>query len=101
MSIKINDLVNTQAQKPGEGQAAGAKRGENASATGGSAPAKSDTVSFTNGAQLMKELDEMIAAAPAVDTRRVEEIRTAIAEGRYEIDPVRIAEKLMQLEERL
>lgn len=102
MSIKINDLVNTQAQKTGESRASATQRGDAGAAAGGtSASAGSDKVTFTDGAQLMKELDQLIAAAPDVDTKRVEEIRTAISEGRYEIDPVRIAEKLMQLEERL
>jgi len=33
-----------------------------------------------------------------VDTARVDDIRRAIAEGRYHVDPVRLAQKFLELE---
>lgn len=47
---------------------------------------------------LVAGLERRIAETPAVDRERVEALRTAIAEGRYEVRPDRIAERLLAME---
>jgi negative regulator of flagellin synthesis FlgM len=46
----------------------------------------------------MQKLDAAIAAAPAVDMERVNRLQQAIENGTYEIDPARVAEKMLAFE---
>lgn len=101
--MKINDLLNAQTPKAGEGRPLNETQGTGNRAGRSEAPeaAAGDKVSITHTAQQLNELHEALAKAPVVDGQRVAQVRAAIEEGRYEIDPVRIAEKLMRFEEQL
>jgi negative regulator of flagellin synthesis FlgM len=48
-----------------------------------------------------RRLLDAIASQPAVDNRRVKDLRRAIANGSFEIDPDRVAEKLFAFERSL
>ncbi len=63
--------------------------------------ASDNNVALTSTAALLREVENAISELPEVNTERVEAIRKAIAEGSYQIDPSRIADKLMQLENAL
>jgi negative regulator of flagellin synthesis FlgM len=76
-------------------------RHQEAEARGASAPAAGDSVSLTETSARLHDLERMAAAAPEADTKRVEEIRQAIADGRYKIDAARVADKLLSLEDAL
>jgi negative regulator of flagellin synthesis FlgM len=41
---------------------------------------------------------ELVAGGPPVDSARVAAIRAAIAEGRYPVDPEKIAERMLALD---
>ena len=43
----------------------------------------------------MQEIEASVAAGPVVDTRRVAEIKQAIADGRFTVNPERIADGLL------
>ena len=58
----------------------------------------SDTVSLSDNAVQLGKLEETLVSTPVVDTQRVEEIRQAIADGSYQADPKKVADKLMQFE---
>ena len=60
-----------------------------------------DQLSLTTSAQLLKELSEAVAASPEVDQSRIDAIRAAIADGSYDIDAGRIADKLLNLDDQL
>lgn len=60
-----------------------------------------DTVSLTDTAALLQRMETTIANASVVDTQRVEDIRKAIANGSFEINTTRVAEKMLSLEARL
>ncbi|MDM3871027.1 flagellar biosynthesis anti-sigma factor FlgM [Porticoccus sp. W117] len=62
------------------------------------APAAGDTVTVTDQAARLQELEQSLANTPVVDSARVAELREAIASGSYQPDPQRIADKLSQLE---
>lgn len=54
-----------------------------------------------NGARVGKPASpaaEMAAAGPPVDAGKVAAIRAAIAEGRYPVDPARIADRMLALD---
>ncbi|HWU84959.1 MAG TPA: flagellar biosynthesis anti-sigma factor FlgM, partial [Rhodocyclaceae bacterium] len=58
------------------------------------APSGAQTTEATlSGAQ---SVDSVLASTPAVDSERVAEIKRAIAEGRFQVNPERIADGLLQ-----
>jgi negative regulator of flagellin synthesis FlgM len=60
-----------------------------------------DTVQLTEAAGRLRELDALLAQTPEVDSARVDDLRRAIAEGRYTVDSVHVADKLIALEQSL
>lgn len=63
--------------------------------------ANADQVSLTPAAQQLRGLEQRIAEQPVVDTQKVNSIKEALASGSLEIDPNRIAGKMMSLEKAL
>lgn len=55
----------------------------------------SDQVVLSQEAQTLGRLQAKINTAPDIDLEKVAEIRRAIAEGRFEINPERIAENML------
>ena len=55
----------------------------------------SATVNITPVASQLNAIENQLKTAPAVDTERVAEIRQAIKEGRFSINPEAIADKLV------
>lgn len=71
------------------------------SATAGSPerPARTDdAVSFTETATRLRALEDSLASTPVVDAQRVQGIRQELADGNYEVDHQRVAEKMIHLE---
>ncbi|MEM8983247.1 MAG: flagellar biosynthesis anti-sigma factor FlgM [Pseudomonadota bacterium] len=56
-------------------------------------------VDITSNAALLGRLDQALANVPDVDAQRVESVKTAIAEGSYQIDADQIAEALIKLDD--
>ena len=63
---------------------------------GGERPAGGDTVALTDSARLLERVEAKLADAASVDVRKVEAIKTEIADGSYQVDDRVIAEKLLQ-----
>ena len=105
MSIKINELNNSQVQRNGDGNRlqdpASRNQGPASKDDPSRAPAAGDRVTLTQTAQQMQEMEAAVRRAPEVDSDRVQAIKTAIANGEYTIDANRIAEKLMRIEDDL
>lgn len=103
MPIDINNLnPNNPADRRIKGGAGSAPEGSDPSA--GSAPAgktTEDRVQLSAEAQTLKRLQDTVADLPAFDEAKVESIREAIAEGRYHVDPERLAARFMELESQL
>jgi len=74
---------------------------QSANAPSGKGAAATDTVSLTSSAQLLQKLEEILAAAPASDTKRIAALKEAIDSGAYEIDAATIADRLIRLEQDL
>ena len=92
--IKGFDSRQTSGARTGE---TGAVRADTRTGAGRQARAvdRDDTVELSGVADLIATAARKLAAQPAVDPARVEEIRTAIASGSYTVDPERIARKLI------
>lgn len=103
MPIDINNLnpnnIADRRVKGGSG-AASEKTGPASESTPGS-KSNDDQVRLSDEAQTLKRLENSVADLPAFDNERVESIREAIAEGRYHVDPDRLAERFMALESEL
>jgi negative regulator of flagellin synthesis FlgM len=65
------------------------------------APASGSPVSITDQAKQLASLEQVLQNLPAVNEGRVAEIRSAIQDGRYQVDPQRIADKLLRFEQEL
>ncbi len=64
-------------------------------------PSTMDTVSLTDTAARLRELENSLAKMPVVDSQRVESLQQAISNGSYEMDSGRTAEKMLGLEQAL
>jgi negative regulator of flagellin synthesis FlgM len=89
-SAKVHSLTDDkQLKQPVEQQPARPETGQSSTA---------DTVSLSDNAMQLGKLDSSVAATPVVDTQRVEQVKQAISDGTYEVDPEKVADKLMQFE---
>lgn len=74
--------------------------GTSASQSAGSSKA-AGPVRITDQARQLAALERAVQDAPVVNDVRVAAVRTAIEEGRYEVVPERIADKLLRMEREL
>ncbi len=65
------------------------------------APQKGDSVVITAQAQQLQGAQTKMASLPEVDQKKVAEIKQAIAEGRYKIDPEKLAANIASFEAEL
>lgn len=102
MSIDINGISSPRVTGPADDSPL-RKQSEQAPAQADSSPQSTarDTVSLSDDAVQLGKLDNSAISAPVIDTQRVEQVKAAIANGSYEVDPTRIADKMMQFESML
>ena len=62
-------------------------------------PQVAENVVISQGAKSLHRLQSAIQQAPDVNVSRVAELKKAIAEGRFEINPDRIAENMLKQDE--
>ena len=98
MAMEINGLppskVSSSADDPQVKQTREQPSAEQESARSSTA----DTISLSDNAVQLGKLGSNVVNTPVVDTQRVEQVKQAIQDGTYEVDPARVAEKLMQFE---
>jgi len=101
MPIEITGQTTAQAGTTQEGVPVRAARpgtSTDAQTGSGAESGGQDSLSLTGTAALMQKLDAAIAVTPVVDMARVNRIQQALVNGTYEIDPARVAEKMLSLE---
>lgn len=104
MSIEINNLPSTQLPIDTSTQSTGTATNDNGAAqqaqnpVGGTAK---DQVSLTPEAQQLRDLEAKVASMPEVDSNRVNQIKQQLANGSFDVNPERIASKMMNLERAL
>lgn len=94
MAININDATNTHKVMPVRGKNVDPSRSKELSSQGNS----TDKVTFTEAASSLSQMLESIPDQSPIDTKRVEQIKRAIADGNFKIDSIKIAQRLMRLE---
>jgi len=102
MSIEINgpqgrapaEIADSRkpAATPSRDSTSSAASGSTSSTTG------SDKLSLTSEATQLRALEDEINALPAIDTQRVQEVQRSLATGSFQIDPARVADKMLQFE---
>lgn len=98
MTIKITGNQNRPVQPGTEKSMPRARDG----ATGSTESAKqSSPVRITDQARRLATLEQAVQSTPVVNEARVMQISSAIEEGRYEIVPERIVEKMMRMDQEL
>ena len=93
--MKIDGSVrSTQSSSVAESQTRGSKSGETAGASGagGAAP----RVELSSLGSQLAGIEASLVDVPVVDVQRIEEIKLAIAEGRFKVNPDVIADKLLE-----
>ena len=93
--MKIDGSIRSiQSGSVAESQTRGAKSGSTSGATGaaGSGP----RVELSNLGSQLAGIEASLADVPVVDVQRVEEIKLAIAEGRFKVNPDVIADRLLE-----
>jgi negative regulator of flagellin synthesis FlgM len=99
MAIEISGLSGRAVQDGMDPSAiAGPQPRQGTVGSTGAAGASSDRVSLTSSATLLQDLEKEVAAMPVVVAQRVEAVQLSLATGTHEIDPVRTADKLIELE---
>jgi len=88
--------VSGQSKATADKAAADAAKGKD---TPGSRPA--DQLDLTDRARSLKAMEARIRSTPDVDNQRVAELKQALQDGTYEINPERIADKLLALDDLL
>ena len=99
MSSKISG-VDTRSGPVGAGRAVERARdaATGAKQEGGASP---DGVHITGTAQQLVDLEQVLKDMPAVDEVRVAAVRQALESGTYQVQPERIADQLLHIEQAL
>lgn len=97
MESKINGLAGGTVRPPELRQNVKAAEADTA------APSRrdADRVNVTDSARSIQQSERAQAAAPAVDAGRVAAVQQELTEGRYEISPERIADRLISIEQQI
>jgi negative regulator of flagellin synthesis FlgM len=64
------------------------------------APQSDDQLKLTDSARALQEAARLDTSS-AIDSKRVEQIREALANGSYQVDPGRIADRMLSFERQL
>jgi negative regulator of flagellin synthesis FlgM len=62
------------------------------------AASTADTVNITGSGLALQRLGEAVANAPVVDVQKVATVKQAVIGGAYQVDTVRVADKIIQFE---
>jgi negative regulator of flagellin synthesis FlgM len=101
VTSKIGGYGNRPVQT-GAGKSVSRERDAGASASQSAEAGKAATpVRITDQARQLAALERAVQDAPIVNEARVAAVRSAIEEGRYEVVPERVADKLLRMEQEL
>lgn len=102
--IDTNNTLGALGSKSARGKVSNPAQDTKASSAPASSPVKNESgeqVVLSQEAQNMGRLQAKVASAPDVNMEKVAAIRQAIAEGRFEFNPERIAENMLKQEDLL
>lgn len=77
------------------------KRNDSAAAESGSSSASGVDVQITGTARGLAAIEQALRDLPAIDEARVAAVRARLDDGSYRVDPQRVADRLLNLEQDL
>lgn len=89
--MKIDSSIKSHGGATSSGSARPGKGAASAPSSGGG-----DRVQLSALSSQMQSIESSMAGTPVVDSARVAEIRQAIAEGRFKVNPDVVADNLLQ-----
>lgn len=102
MSAKITGYSTSEPVAPPKGAGTGGVASDKpTSEAAGTTPQASDQVTLTASARSLQKLSDAVAAAPVVNSAKVAQVKQAIASGTYQVDPARVAGKLLEFDGQL
>lgn len=87
--------IDSSAGKNIASTAAAEPRTRTAAMPGAQVASSSEKVELSSMSSSLQKAEQAIAETPVVDSKRVAEIKQAIADGRFKVDPERIADGLI------
>ena len=96
MANKISGIDGRPVQVGGSAPASRVRSSTSESAKSETAPVSNIDVSDT--ARTLAALENHISTLPVVNESRVDAVRRAVDDGRYHVDPQRVADKMMRFE---
>ncbi|MBF6058689.1 MULTISPECIES: flagellar biosynthesis anti-sigma factor FlgM [Thiomicrorhabdus] len=88
-----NSIMSTRPSDPSAKPQTNAESGVETPVAGGE-----DKVTLTGGLGQVKDLQEKASAMPIDNAQRISELKSAIADGSYQVNAESVASKLMQTE---
>jgi negative regulator of flagellin synthesis FlgM len=100
MAININNLSNTNQVKQKLEQQVQTKQqvNESSNASQQAKIATRDSVSITPQAKQLNELQKKAADSPALNQKKIDELKSAITSGDYKINPEKLAASIANFE---
>ena len=101
MPAKIGGYSTSEPLAPLKGSSTGgvaADKTQSDAAPAASASQTGDHVTLTTSARSLQKLSDAVAQAPVVNSAKVSSIKQALANGTYQIDSPRVADKMIQFE---
>ncbi|MFM1663893.1 flagellar biosynthesis anti-sigma factor FlgM [Aeromonas salmonicida] len=96
----INNLANNRLQSTGNSQGANTKQATS-SPDNRAATVKTDSVSLTNEAQQLQQMQKNLNSASTGNESRVESLKKAVANGEYQVNSEAVAKKMFSFESTL
>lgn len=93
MAISIDNINNTQVNNSGKSNQTTSVNKDGIKAAVNNESTSTDTISLTDSAKLIQELEKQLVAQPVVNAEKVSEVRENINSGNYIISSERVAEK--------
>ena len=91
--MKIDNSIKTQATTPaGDSQPRAGKASTKGAVSGGGG----ERVQLSDLSSQLKAIEANLANSPVVDSARVEEVKLAISEGRFQVNSNKVADKLLE-----
>jgi negative regulator of flagellin synthesis FlgM len=100
-NISSNSPVNGSGSKTAAKSSDDAAASQKVSTPSTQANASTDQVDLTNAAQKVDQAISSLSSEAIVDRQKVDEIKSALTEGRYEVNSSVIADKLIEIDELL
>jgi len=97
MSIKIKGSPN-KLQRASESKVSSSGKKTSTTPSKSKGNATSDSVDLTDTASKLQQIEQSLADIPIVDNSRVEAVTQSIADGQYQIDNEKVADRIIKSE---